>query len=76
MIDMKKILRQSNYDVDNLIGVLEINEDRLYAWLVLDSPTVVRDDLDGSIEYVKALRQAIKTERPDYLSPYETELPI
>ena len=76
MIDMEMIRRLNNYDVDRLIGVLAIYEDRLYHWLVLDSSTVVRDDLDGAVEYVKALREAIKTERPDYVSPYETVLPF
>jgi hypothetical protein len=76
MINMETILRLNNYDVDNLIGVLELNEERLYAWLVLDSPTVVREDLDGAIEYVKALREVIRTERPDYVSHYRQLLPV
>jgi hypothetical protein len=76
MINMETILQLNNYDLDSLIGVLELNEDRLYAWLVLDSPTVVREDLDGAIEYVRALRAVIKSERPDYVSPYEALLPI
>lgn len=76
MIDMETIRRLNNYDADELIEVLELNEDRLYAWLVLGSVTVVRDDLDGAIEYVKALREIIEAERPDYVSPYESVLPI
>jgi hypothetical protein len=76
MIDMETIRRLNNYDADSLIAVLELNEDRLYHWLVLDSPTVVRDDLDASINYVNALRELIKAERPDYVSPYEALLPI
>ncbi|MBI5251822.1 MAG: hypothetical protein HY912_20200 [Desulfomonile tiedjei] len=76
MIDMERIRRLNNYDTDALIAVLELNEDRLYAWLDLGSVTVVRDDLDASINYVKALREIIKAERPDYVSPYEALLPI
>jgi hypothetical protein len=76
MIDIERIRRLNDYDVDSLIAVLEITEDRLYHWLVLEPPTVVRDDLDGAIEYVKALREVIRVERPDYVSPYETELSI
>lgn len=76
MVKMETIRRLNNYDADSLIAVLELNEDRLYAWLVLGSVTVVRDDLDASIDYVKALREAIKAERPDYVSPYEALLPI
>jgi hypothetical protein len=76
MIDREVIRQLNNYDVDKLIGVLEINEDRLCHWLVLDSSTVVKDDLEESIEYVRALRQAIKWERPDYVSPYEALLPF
>ena len=76
MVNMETIRRLNNYDVDSLIGVLEINEDRLYHWLVVGSPTVVREDLDASINYVKALREIIKAERPDYVSPYEALLPI
>ncbi len=44
---------------------LELNEDRLYHWLILDSDTVVRDDLESSINRVKALREMIKSERPE-----------
>jgi hypothetical protein len=76
MIDMEAIRGLNNYDTDALIAVLELNEDRLFHWLVLDSLTVVRDDLDRSIEYVNALRAEIKSERPDYVSPYEALLPI
>ena len=46
--------------VGSLVRVLELNEDRLYAWLVEGSVTVVREDLGRSIEYVKALREMIK----------------
>ena len=74
MIDMEVIRRLNDYDVVALIRVLELNEDRLYHWLVLGSPTVVRDDLDGAVEYVRALRAVIKAERPDYVSPYEALL--
>lgn len=76
MISMEAILRLNNNDMDKLMRVLELNEERLYAWLVLDSPTVVREDLNVAIEYVKALREVIKTERPDYVSPYEALLPF
>lgn len=76
MIDMEVIRRLNNDDMDELIGVLELNEDRLYHWMVLDSVTVVREDLDGSIEYIKALREMVKAEQPDYVSPYEAVLPI
>ena len=76
MINMETILRLNDYDVDKLIGVLELNEDRLYAWLVEGSPTVVRDELEQSLEYVRQLRDVIKAERPDYVSPYEAALPI
>ncbi len=76
MIDGKVVRRLNNDDVDSLVRVLELNEDRLYAWLVLGSVTVVREDLGRSIEYVKALREVIRDERPDYVSPYEAVLPI
>jgi hypothetical protein len=76
MIDMEVIRRLNTYDTDALIVVLELNEDRLYHWLVMDSPTVVREDLSGSISFVKALRKLIKAERPDYVSPYEFLLTI
>jgi succinate dehydrogenase flavin-adding protein (antitoxin of CptAB toxin-antitoxin module) len=76
MIDMERIRRLNNYDTDSLIAVLELNEDRLYAWLVMGSVTVVRDDLESSVNYVKALRDMIKAERPDYVSPYESLLPF
>jgi hypothetical protein len=49
MIDMESIHRLINYDTDYMIRVLELNEDRIYAWVVLDSPTVVRENLDGSV---------------------------
>jgi hypothetical protein len=76
MINIASIRKLNNYDVGTLIAVLEINEDRLYHWLILDSPTVVRDNLEQSVAYVKALRELIKAERPDYVSPYEAVLPI
>ncbi len=76
MIDMETICRLNNYDTDALIRVLELNEDRLYQWMVMGSVTVVREDLGRSIEYVKAVREVIKAERPDYVSPYEALLPI
>lgn len=76
MIDMENARGLNNYDVDAMIRVLELNEDRLYHWLVLGSVTLVRDDLDGVVEYVKALRKMTKAERPDYVSPFETLLPL
>ena len=76
MVNMETIRRLNHDDMEKLIAVLELNEDRLYAWLVLGSVTVVRDDLDGAIEYVKTLREMIRTERPNYVSPYESVLPI
>ncbi len=76
MVNMETIRRLNNYDTDVLIAVLELNEAPLYAWLVLGSVTVVRDDLDSSINYVNALRELIRAERPDYVSPYESVLPI
>jgi hypothetical protein len=65
MIDLEVIRRLNNYDTDAMIRVLELNEDRLYRWLVLRSVIVVREDLDGAIKYVKALREARRRERPD-----------
>jgi hypothetical protein len=41
----------------------------------LGSSTVLREKLDESIEYVKALREVLRSERPDYVSPYEAVLP-
>ena len=76
MIDIESIRRLNNCDTDAMIAVLELNEERVYHWLVLGSVTVVREDLDGAVEYVRALREAIKAERPDYESPYEAALPI
>jgi hypothetical protein len=76
MINVEAIRRLNNHDTDALIRVLELNEDRLYAWLVMDSITVIWEDLDGAIQYVKALREAVRSERPDYVSPYEGLLPI
>jgi hypothetical protein len=75
-IDMEVIRRLNTDDTDAMIRLLELNEDRLCQWMVLDSATVVREDLDGSIEYVKALRKMIKAERPDYVSPYTALLPF
>ncbi len=76
MVDIENVRRLNNYDVDYLVRVLELNEDRLYAWLIEGSVTVVREDLGRSIEYVRALREVIKAERPDYVSPYEALLPL
>ena len=76
MIDVEAIRRLNNFDTDALIAVLELMEDHLYHWLVLGSVTEVRDDLDRSIEYVKALRQTVRSERPDYVSPYRALLPV
>jgi hypothetical protein len=67
-------MKTDNYDVDTSIDLLELNEERLYAWLVLDSPTVVRDDLEGAAEHVQRLRETIKAQRPEYVSPYEDVL--
>lgn len=55
----------NNYDTDSLVRVQELNEDRLCPWLVMGSVTSVRDDLDGAVEYVKALRKVIRAERPN-----------
>jgi len=76
MINVETVRRLNNDDVNSLVRVLELNEDRLYAWLVESSITVVREDLGRSIEYVKVLREAIKAERHDYVSLYEAVLPI
>lgn len=54
--------------------VLALNEDRLVAWLVFDSPTVVRDNLDGSLEQVRRLRKEILAKEPDFVSEYEAYL--
>jgi hypothetical protein len=48
MNDLEVIRRLNNYDTDSFVRVLELNEDQLYAWLVLGSPTVVRETLDES----------------------------
>jgi hypothetical protein len=74
--DLDLVMRMNDGNVDSLIDVLELNEDRLYAWTIQGSATVVKDDLNGAINYVKALRQRIKAERPDYVSPYEGLLPV
>lgn len=76
MIDVESVRRVNIYDTDSIIRVLEVNEDRLYHWMVLDSVTVVRDDLDRSIEYLKAFRERVRSERPDYVSPYEAVLSL
>ncbi len=76
MVDIENVRRLNNNDLDSLVRVLELNEDRLHAWLIEGSIAVVREDLGRTIEYVKALREAIKAERPDYVSPYEALLPI
>jgi hypothetical protein len=76
MIDMEAIRRLNNCNADALIAVLALNEDRLYHWMVEGSVTVVRDDLDKSIEYVKALREMVRSERSDYVSSYEAALPF
>ncbi|AFM24879.1 hypothetical protein [Desulfomonile tiedjei] len=76
MFDKDMIRRMNNNDLDAIIRLLELNEDRLHAWLIEDAPTVVRDDLDASVNYVRTLREIVKAERPDYVSPYESELPI
>ena len=69
MIDVEAIRRLNSDDVDSRLRILELNEDRLYSWLVEGSIAVVREDLGNSIEYVMALRKMIKAERPDYISP-------
>jgi hypothetical protein len=76
MFDVEVIRRLNNNDTDSLVRVLEINEDRLYACLVMVTVSVVWDGLDKSVEYVKALRETIKSERPDYVSHYEAVLPL
>jgi hypothetical protein len=48
MVNMEAIVRMNNCDVDGLIEVLALNEDRHYAWPVLNSPTVVREELHRS----------------------------
>jgi hypothetical protein len=73
--DLDLVMRMNGDNLDSLIDILELNENRLYAWLVEDSPTVVRDDLEGAIDYVRILRKRIRSERPDYVSPYEELLP-
>jgi hypothetical protein len=76
MIDINRIFQLNNQDLDSMIDVLELNEDRLYAWLVQGSPTVVIDDLDESVAYVRRLREFITARRPDYVGPYRDLLPI
>jgi hypothetical protein len=65
-----------NYETEALIDLYELNEDRLYAWLVLDSPTVVPGNLEKSVYHAKQLRAKIRTRRPEYVSPYEDVLPL
>ena len=76
MIHVEANRRLNDYDTDSLVRVPELHEGPLYHWLVLGFLTVVRDDLDRSIEYVKALREMVRSERPDYVSPYEAALPL
>lgn len=76
MFDKDMICRLNNNDLDAIIRLLELNADRLHAWLIEDAPTVVRGDLDASLNYVKTLREIVKTERPDYVSPYDGLLPF
>ncbi len=71
MIDMERIRRLNKYDRNSLIAVLELNEDRLYVWLVVGSITAVRDNLESSINFVEPLRELIRSEWPDYVSPWE-----
>jgi hypothetical protein len=54
--------------------VLWLNEDRLVAWLVHGSPSVVKCDLCGSLEYVRRLRHEIVAEEPDFTSDFAEEL--
>jgi hypothetical protein len=54
-------IRQVNYDgMDSPFGVLVLDDDRIYWWLILDSPEVVREDLDAAIEYVMALQADLR----------------
>ena len=76
MIDVEAIPRLNNYNTEVMIRVLELVGDRLYAWLVLGSPKVVRKNLDGAHEYVMALRKMVRNQRPDHMSPEEATLPI
>ena len=76
MIDVEAIRRLNNCDTHSIIRVLEINEDRLYHWLVLGSITVVLDDVDRSIQYANTLRKMVRSKRPDYVGPYEAVLSL
>ena len=75
-MDLESIRRLNKDDTAPLVRVLELNGDRLYHWLFLRSVIVLRDDLDRSIGYIKALRKMVKSERPDYVSPYEAVLSL
>jgi hypothetical protein len=75
MIDMNLLYHLNNHDLDAMIHVLELNEELLYAWLQ-GSPTVVMDDLNESVAYVRRLRDFITARRPDYVGPYRDLLPI
>jgi hypothetical protein len=75
MIDMNLLYQLNNHELDAMIHVLELNEDRLCAWLE-GSPTVVMDDLNQSVAYVRRLREFITARRPDYVGPYRYLLPI
>jgi MerR family transcriptional regulator, heat shock protein HspR len=76
MIDMESIRRLNNCETNYKIRVLELNEERIYAWVVLDSPTVARENLDRSFEYVSTLRELIEADRLDYVNPSEALLPF
>jgi hypothetical protein len=58
MIDREMIRRLNNCDTDKLIGVLELNEDRLYPELFIDYPiqfTKADDHPPANILPVKSL---------------------
>ena len=61
-------------DLESKKWVLHLNEDRLAAWLVFDLPTVVRDNLEGSLEQVRRLRGEILAEEADFHSELEDYL--
>lgn len=75
MIDVNLIFQMNNQDLDALIHDLELKEERLYNWLE-GSPTVVMNDLNESVAYVRRLRKFITAHRPDYVGPYRDLLPI
>jgi hypothetical protein len=75
MIDMNLLYQLNNHDLDELIHVLELKEERLYNWLE-GSPQVVIDDLNESVAYVRRLREFVTARRPDYVGPYRDLLPI